>query len=167
MFRDEDERAMMQIKLTISPYPRDFGCRLVTLAVRPFDDAWKRARDFYVGLGGAGGNPYRYNRFLPWLLEYGTSELIYASDVEVDDDGSVRFGDGRHRFAVLRDHGLVGIPVAMWPSSIEPARKYGYLRRVHPANWRTISLRLPGVRAFRPSADSLDAVMGPPAPSEG
>jgi|SRR5215831_10560455 len=39
------------------------------------------------------------------------------------------------------DRGIAEIPVAMWPNSIQPARKYGYLRRVHPANWRTISIR--------------------------
>lgn len=41
----------------------------------------------------------------------GTGEPVELPAVGIDDDGSVGFTDGRHRFAWLRDHGVHSMPV--------------------------------------------------------
>jgi hypothetical protein len=54
----------------------------------------------------------RYERVGGWIRS--TCQL-FMPDITLED-GEVAFGDGRHRFAWLRDHGVVALPVAVRPS---------------------------------------------------
>ena len=56
-----------------------------------------------------------------------TAPSMIASEAYVKPNGSVVFGDGRHRFAYLRDQGLDKIPISMDKESIKNAKKYGYI----------------------------------------
>jgi hypothetical protein len=50
-----------------------------------------------------------------------------ASEAYVRPNGSVVFGDGRHRFAYLRDIGLKKIPMSLDKESVRNAKKHGYI----------------------------------------
>lgn len=112
---------------------------LVRINVPKFDKEWSKGRDFYIGKGGTGnaiGN--RYENFL-WILtlpeeqrrKYLTLESkkgkIASPEVSVSETGRIDFGNGRHRYAVLRDLGAKKIPVAMIPESARNAKKWGYI----------------------------------------
>jgi hypothetical protein len=114
--------------------------KLVWIKTKPFDEAFKQDRNFYIGKGGSGNSiGDRYNQFktlisMPddererYLNPMEQKEYkIAVSNVEVTDDGRVMFGNGRHRYAVLRDLGAKKIPVAMSSNSIKNAKKYNLL----------------------------------------
>lgn len=114
--------------------------KLVWIKTKQFDEAWKRDTSFYIGKGGTGNSiGDRYNQFktllqIPeeerkgYLNPMESKELkIATSEVYVSDDGRVMFGNGRHRYSVLRDLGAKKIPVAMNSQSIKNAKKYGYI----------------------------------------
>jgi hypothetical protein len=114
-----------RVKVTLPYSPSKWVRRLVYVNVRAFDAAWSKDRGVYIGTGGARpGKRHRYTGFGRWVASQGHLE---APEVSVYEDGRVRFGNGRHRFAWLRDHGLIAVPVAMDEESIENARRYGYL----------------------------------------
>jgi hypothetical protein len=112
---------------------------LVKVNVFKFDKEWSKEKDFYIGKGGSGntiGN--RYERFkeileMPeekrkrWLTDSPKGNII-ASSVSVDDEGRISFGNGRHRYSVLRDMGMKEITVAMTKKSVKNAKKYGYIK---------------------------------------
>jgi len=97
---------------------------LVTVSVEKLNDSWSTDKDYYIGPGGTLntiGN--RYNRFKEFLQ---THQPIEASRVGFDWKGNVTFGNGRHRFSVLRDIGLDRIPIAVHNSDAkEFKRRFG------------------------------------------
>ena len=52
---------------------------------------------------------------------------MQASDVHVNEHGLVDFGNGRHRYAFLRDKGLKHIPISMSKEASKNAKKHGYI----------------------------------------
>ena len=102
----------------------DLGRELVKINVPAFDAAWRNGSsgNQYIGAEGHGGIKGRYEKFGKWLAT--ANQPIEASTVGVDDDGSVSFYNGRHRYCYLRDHGVKRIMVAMDPYSIKNAKKY-------------------------------------------
>ena len=50
-----------------------------------------------------------------------------AGDAHVRENGLVDFGDGRHRFAYLRDQGLKHIPMSFSKEAARNAKKHGYI----------------------------------------
>jgi hypothetical protein len=97
---------------------------LVDILVQPFNHAWSKDTEFYIGTGGTQGIGKRYQGFGEFLK---TGETVEASEAYVDEKGRVTFSNGRHRFSYLRDQGATTIPVAMSPDAIANARKFGYL----------------------------------------
>lgn len=97
---------------------------LVSINVNEFEKGWSINSGAYVGPGGT-GNPIknRYNDFKVFLE---THDEIIAPRVNVRDNGVVDFGNGRHRYAIMRDYGLP-IMVSMDPESLINAKKYGYV----------------------------------------
>lgn len=78
---------------------------LVTLDVDKVEASWSKDRDFYVGPGGTGAAiGKRYARFQQWLDE-NPETPIDPPMIGLTPSRSIIFGDGRHRFAVLRDLG--------------------------------------------------------------
>ena len=56
-----------------------------------------------------------------------TNDNAEANKATLRPNGSVVFGDGRHRYAFLRDQGLDKIPISMDADSIKYAKKFGYI----------------------------------------
>jgi len=110
--------------MTLPPGEKNYVIKWVK--ANPFDKAWSKDRDFYVGPGGSGASiGSRYKRFISFLANY--TGKIETPIVYVDDDGKVSFSNGRHRFAVLRDLGAEKIPVGLYVPSIKNAKKFGYI----------------------------------------
>ena len=87
---------------------------LCKLDVDKFDKQWKNSderNEMYIGKGGTGntiGN--RYEQFGKWLhtddrrWKRNPEEPIEVSEISVNEDGSINFLNGRHRYSWLRDN---------------------------------------------------------------
>ena len=101
------------------------GDRMVTVKVGPFNAAWSRDHNYYVGPGGSGAAiGDRYQRFGQWLADH---DHVQAPYVDIGSKGDIYFSNGRHRYAWLRDHGWTVIPMSMNDESIANAQKFGYI----------------------------------------
>jgi hypothetical protein len=81
--------------------------------VNKFEKLWKKSKD-YVGYAGNDNEENKYYKNVYFLtMDTKKRKEIYGplkpSTIYVTDE--VRFADGRHRFAVLRDLGAKKIPV--------------------------------------------------------
>jgi len=99
------------------------GNKLVNVNPATFDEAFKQTDWQYIGKNAEGGKPERIAGVQKYLE---TGKPMNASNVVVKDNGTIVFGDGRHRYAVLRDMGLGKIPMSMDEKSIQNAKKFGY-----------------------------------------
>jgi hypothetical protein len=98
------------------------------ISVEKLESSWRRNFD-YVGPGGSGkAISGRYNKFGEWLA---LGEPVWMATVAVDDNGEIGFTDGRHRFAWLRDHGLLALPMQVPSRQAEMiAERFGTSSRV-------------------------------------
>ena len=112
------------IPVTINRIDKKSGGELVNVKPSAFDEAFSKTSWQYVGEKGKDGISGRYEKFQNFLKD---AKSIEASNVSVNKDGGVVFGDGRHRYAVLRDMGLDELPIVMDKESIKNAKKFGYL----------------------------------------
>lgn len=86
------------------------------LDVGKVEVGFKRNASHYVGIGGAGaGQKGRYN-FVGRFIQSGRA--VYMPHLSLDEHGAIQFTDGRHRFAWVRDHGAVAIPVTTCPEGL-------------------------------------------------
>lgn len=77
--------------------------------------------DQWIGPRGSGcGQPSRYASIGRHFI---SGYPMYMPDISLDEAGQVRFTDGRHRFAWVRDHGATALPVATGPEQAEHLRK--------------------------------------------
>lgn len=76
----------------------------------------------HIGPNGVGGLNNRYQGVKDWLKENNHLEAPY---LYLNDRGMLTFGNGRHRFAVLRDAGLTRIPVSLGEEVPGMAEKLG------------------------------------------
>ena len=114
-------------RVELSPEDKSRGYRLVEIDTTKFDNAYEKYGFAYVGKEGNISQPERTERFKDYLK---TGKNIYAPVVYINDCGEypeIAFGDGRHRYAYMRDIKMNGIPVAMNNETIQIARKYGLL----------------------------------------
>jgi len=112
------------IPVTINRIDKKSGGELVNVNPSAFDEAFSKTSWQYVGEKGKDGISGRYEKFENYLKD---AKSIEASNVSVNKDGGIVFGDGRHRYAVLRDMGLDELPIVMDKESIKNAKKFGYL----------------------------------------
>jgi len=112
------------LPVTMHKLEEKAGNQIVNISPETFDKAFSKTDWQYVGKGGEGGIKGRYKGFENWLKD---AKSMTASNVSVNKDGGIVFGDGRHRYAVLRDMGLDKLPISMDKESIENAKKFGYL----------------------------------------
>jgi hypothetical protein len=112
------------IPVTINRIDKKSGGELVNVNPSTFDEAFSKTGWQYVGEKGKEGISGRYEKFENYLKD---AKSIEASNVSVNKDGGIVFGDGRHRYAVLRDMGLDELPIVMDKESIKNAKKFGYL----------------------------------------
>jgi len=94
------------------------GDKLVLVDTLELDKIWKKDKDYYIGVGGEGGISGRYARFEKYLDEH---DDILVSELGINEYG-MSFTNGRHRAAVLRDKGMIYLPVAMDDESIQWAK---------------------------------------------
>ena len=93
------------------------GTVLTNVDMQLADEAFKRDEGFYIGKDDKGiGN--RKERVLQNIqsgeLKYAPEASIYLT---IDNKPRLSFGDGRHRFAVLRDLGVKSINISIWNGS--------------------------------------------------
>jgi hypothetical protein len=113
-----------KIGVTLHPVEQRAGNEIHHVDIDKFDPAFKKTEFQYIGKGGEGGIGKRYEGIENFLKD---AKSMRASEVEVNKEGGITFGDGRHRYAFLRDKGLKKIPVSMNKKSKEYAKKHGYL----------------------------------------
>ena len=112
------------LPVTMHKLEEKAGNQIVNINPETFDQAFSKTQWQYVGKGGEGGIEGRYKGFENWLKD---AKSMTASNVSVNKDGGIVFGDGRHRYAVLRDMGLDELPISMDKESIKNAKKFGYI----------------------------------------
>lgn len=114
-------------KIPVNQHPSDerSGNELHFVDADKFEEGFKRNKDQYIGKGGSGNSiSDRYKKVGEFLK---TAPSMRVGDAHVRENGLVDFGDGRHRFAYLRDQGLKHIPMSFSKEAARNARKHGYL----------------------------------------
>ncbi|MHB8847258.1 MAG: hypothetical protein ACYC43_02320 [Burkholderiales bacterium] len=101
---------------------------VVWVSVPALDAAWMLDINFYIEPGGKGAAiEDRYNQFGVWFM--GSPNPLELPVVGIED-GIVSFTDGRHRFAWLRDHGMLAIPVQVLANqAYEFEQRFGVTER--------------------------------------
>ena len=106
----QDKRFTMPARAANAP-----EASMVWVSVDEFDDAFRADNDMYIGAGGAGGIEGRYDRFGTYFADNVDIEVSELSILKEDTGtGTVRFINGRHRYAYMRDSGATHIPVALY-----------------------------------------------------
>jgi hypothetical protein len=113
-----------EIPVTMHPIEIKEGNQLINVNTKPFDEAFKNTEWQYIDKNAEGGKKERIEGVKKYLE---SGKPLNASNVVVKDNGAIVFGDGRHRYVVLRDTGLGKIPMSMDEKSIENAKKFGYV----------------------------------------
>jgi hypothetical protein len=86
---------------------------VVWLAVPLVEASFALDRSHYVGPYGAGaGQRGRYENIGRHFL---SGRPIWMPHLGLSPEGTIEFTDGRHRFAWIRDHGAVALPVTADP----------------------------------------------------
>lgn len=112
------------LPITMDPWDKRAGRQIVHVNPKTFDKAFSKSNWQYVGPKGEGGIEGRYQKFADFAKD---APSVHASNADVNKEGGITFGDGRHRYAYLRDQGVQSIPMSMDKQSIQHARRHGYL----------------------------------------
>lgn len=121
----------------VPPYPRliaDGSDAIVWIDITKLDRSFQQDTGFYVGPGGEGGIDDRYDRFGEWLAQ---GIPVKMPEVGLNWRGEIGFGNGRHRYAWMRDHGAKALPVTV------PAEEADDIRRRFGTRLRATVLRAP------------------------
>jgi len=113
------------IPVTLHPVEARQGNKIEYVNTDKFENAFKKDETGYIGKGGTENAIGKRYQGVEEFLK--TAPSMRASEVHVRPNGSVVFGDGRHRYAFLRDQGLDKIPISMDADSIKYAKKFGYI----------------------------------------
>lgn len=108
-------------RIVLSKYDNTDNTILQKVRTSVLDEKFKEDKELYVAPNGINGTKTKYDRFKSYLE---TGEPILAPKIYFYGQ-KVRFYDGRHRFAVLRDLGMTKIPVAMEKKDIPIAKEIG------------------------------------------
>ena len=114
------------LPMTMDVWDKRAGRQIAHVNPESFDKAFSKSDWQYVGPKGQGGIEGRYQRFADFVKD---APSVHASNANVSKTGAITFGDGRHRYAYLRDQGVQSIPMSMDKQSIEHARQHGYLQK--------------------------------------
>jgi hypothetical protein len=88
------------------------GYTSIWIDVGKLDASWRLDREHYVSSGGGGAAiGQRYQRFGEWVQH---GHPVEMPEVYINPHYQrVQFGNGRHRFAWMRDHGVISLPVCV------------------------------------------------------
>lgn len=92
----------------------------LTVDIGKVDKSWKHDYNFYIGPGGSGNSiGMRYQK-IRLALERDEDLVLDAPEIALGPsstpwgpDREIRFGNGRHRFAAMRDLGYKRIQIAV------------------------------------------------------
>jgi len=113
------------IPITLHPIEAKQGNKIEFVNTDKFENAFKKDETSYIGKNGTeNAIGKRYEGVANFLKN---AKSMNASQADVKSNGTISFGDGRHRFSYLRDLGLDKIPISMDAESIKNAKKYGYI----------------------------------------
>lgn len=115
-----------KLELHMDPHDHRSGYNVVHVNHK-FENAFKDNASFYIGRDGEGGIGDRYSKIGEFV---NSSDYITIPDVYVNAHGVVSFGNGRHRYAWMRDQGESNFPVAMDDESLTNAKNFGYVKDV-------------------------------------
>lgn len=109
----------------------DGGDVAIWVSVTLIEENWRQDKDNYIGSDGTGAAMAgRYEKVGEWMSR-GQFANANMSQVCLDETGMVQFGDGRHRFAWVRDHAATAIQVQVPPDQAEAfACRFGTNARV-------------------------------------
>jgi hypothetical protein len=114
-----------EIPVNLHPIEEKQGHTLHYVDVDKFENEFKKDETGYIGKGGTENAIGKRYQGVEEFLK--TAPSMRASEVHVRPNGSIVFGDGRHRFAFLRDQGLKEIPISFDKESVIQAKKHGYI----------------------------------------
>jgi 2'-5' RNA ligase len=99
---------------------------LVIVDVKKVEASYSKDENFYVGENGSGAAiGTRYQKFKQWLVDYPETP-IDPPNLGLTPSKNIMFGDGRHRWAVLRDMGETEIAVTIDRDELKTFKeKYG------------------------------------------
>ena len=109
-------------KVVLPDRAKHAGDVLVNVNVEALDKGFAKDQGFYIDTAGTNRIGTRYDRVGEFIK---TAKSVEASEVNVYKDGRVTFLNGRHRFAYLRDRGVLVLPVAMSKESAKNAGEHG------------------------------------------
>jgi len=99
-------------------------CVLISADVEKLDRAWQQSHEYYIDSDGLGATEGRVERFESWLAEHPGVPIEAPAIYLGDTHKLVRFVDGRHRFAVLRNRGYRTIKIAVLRAQANRFRKH-------------------------------------------
>jgi hypothetical protein len=107
---------------------------VVWLSVAKVEASFARQPDHYVGKDGIGnGQKGRYDHVGTFIK---SGRAVFMPHLSLQDDNSISFTDGRHRFAWVRVHGATAIPVTIAPDEAERfIYHYGTTERECRVRW--------------------------------
>jgi hypothetical protein len=98
---------------------------IVWIDVAKLNASWKHDRPYYIARGARSkiARPESYRRAGEWAA---SGQPVKMPHIGFEEDGTVTFTDGRHRFAWMRDHGVRALPVTTEREEAkEIARRFG------------------------------------------
>lgn len=109
---------------------------VVWVDIAKFEKAFQKDDNGYVGPGGTvNAIGSRYQDFGEWLKKGIPVEMPAAYIGHPEYRGHVSFGNGRHRYAWMRDHGATALPV------IVPSDQAAKMAKLYGTNERKTILR--------------------------
>jgi hypothetical protein len=149
-------------------FARPEGRKLVVVDAAKLDRALAEDPGIYVGSGGSGAAiAGRYERARAFLARARTEGIaVEAPEVALDSHGAPHLGDGRHRWAALRDEGHTLLVVEVSERRAATlARRFGPARSAAPPRveyvppGRPVSAFSPRVRVFTGATTPLSRRM--------
>jgi hypothetical protein len=143
----------------------------VVVQVQALDAAWREDGKYYIPPGG-GADKQKYANAVAFVRKAQAEGIkVEMPRVTVDKEGVVSFGDGRHRFAAMRDLGAHAVPVSVDKHDAARARKlYGLKTQVvaplpaSPATRELVALAERARQAGKALAVPKPAAVVTPAP---
>jgi hypothetical protein len=105
----------------------------VWVSVKKLDSSWRHDVTHYIGpdcriADKGSGSSYKYRKFGEWVAR---RKQVQMPHVNLDPDGIVAFTNGRHRFAWLRDHGMLSLQISTNRDQVmEIKRRFGTRSRL-------------------------------------
>lgn len=115
---------LIPIKWTPTPIGEGWDIEpdpVIWLDVSKMEAGFQRNKEQYVGENGSGAG--QFSRYAKIGNHFTSGHPMFMPHISLREEDVIWFTDGRHRFAWIRDHGALAIPVTTSPQLIEPLSK--------------------------------------------